>query len=63
MWNLKYNTNDLVYETNRLTEQTCGSLVGGKGWEFGIEAASTYKMDKPQGPTVFHRDLYIVNML
>ena len=34
MWNLKYDTNDLSYETNRLTDlekQTCG-CQGGEGW-------------------------------
>ena len=35
MWNQKYYTNELVYETDSQTEQTCGCLGGGtvgEGW-------------------------------
>ena len=43
MWNLKYDTNELIYETETdlHREQTCGCQAGGGGgggmdWEFGI---------------------------
>ena len=42
MWNLKYNTNQLIMKQNRLIdrEQTCGyqevEVWGGMEWEFGI---------------------------
>ena len=42
MWNLKYDTNEHNYETekDRPREQTCGCQVGegggGKDWEAGI---------------------------
>ena len=41
MWNLKYDTNELIYKTDSQTERTDlwlsrGSSVGGMEWEFGI---------------------------
>jgi len=42
MWNLKYDTNELIYETERLTaiENSLrlprGRVWGGMDWEFGI---------------------------
>ena len=37
MWNLKYDTNELIYETNRLTDIENRLVVakGKKGWEDG----------------------------
>ena len=54
MWNLKYDTNELIYEaeTDSHREQTCGCQGGGVwegiDWEFGV---SRCRMDG-QGPTV-----------
>ena len=43
MWNLKYDTNELIYKINRLTDIENGLVVakgkgdgGGLDWEFGI---------------------------
>ena len=33
MWNLKYDTNELNYETDSDREQTCGCQGGGGGGE------------------------------
>ena len=69
MWNLKYDTNELIYETerDRHREQTCG-CQGGGGWErdkLGVwdQQMQTiiYRMDKQQGPTVQHRELYSIS--
>ena len=62
MWNLKYDTNEPIYE--RETEQTGGCqprelrrvAVGGWGQQI---RAFIYRMDKQQGPTVQHKELYI----
>ena len=50
-------------QTHRHREQTCGCQWGGgvwerMEWEFGGQQTSIYKMDKHQGPTVQHRELY-----
>ena len=40
MWNLKYDTNELICKTETDREQTCGcqggGAWGGTDWEFGI---------------------------
>ena len=43
MWNLKYDTNELIKETETLRhrKQTCDCQGGGMDWEFGI---SKYKL-------------------
>ena len=62
MWNLKYDTNKLIYtkkkQTHKSREQTCscqGESGGGGGivWEFGGQQMETITcgMDKQQGPT------------
>ena len=47
MWNLKYDTSELIYntkqkQTHRHREQTCGCRGGGEegglDWEFGISS-------------------------
>ena len=35
--------------------------VGGKDWELGNAKIIIYRMDKQQGPTVQHRDLYSIH--
>ena len=60
MWNLKYDTNELIYKTNihRHRAQTCGCQGGGElgeGWigRLGLADANfIQRMDKQQGPTV-----------
>ena len=67
MWNLKYNTNELIYttETESQTERIDLQLpkVGRKrkDWEFGGEQMqpSMYRMDKQRGPAAQHRELYL----
>ena len=65
MWNLKYDTNKLIYEqkqTHTYREQTCECPEG--GWvrrmagHWGLGDREYYIMDKQQGPTVQHRKLY-----
>ena len=45
MWNLKYNTNELIYETDRV--QTCSCQGGAEGiqWEFGLADRNCYIQD------------------
>ena len=60
MWNLKHDTNELIFEaeTHRNREQICGCQGteggGGMDWEFGISRCKLiiYRMGKQQGPTV-----------
>ena len=58
MWDLKNNTNESTYETNRLRhrKQTYDYQRGMWGDKFRVRDAqihtATYKTDKPQGPTV-----------
>ena len=67
MWNLKYNTNELIYktETESQTERIDLQLpkVGRKrkDWEFGGEQMqpSMYRMDKQRSPAAQHRELYL----
>ena len=59
MWNLKgNNTNELTYETKRLTELG-NKLMAAR--EFGMDVHTiTFKTDNQQGPTVQHRELYLM---
>ena len=62
MWNLKYDTNELIYktETDSQTQRTDLWLPrGGMDWEFGISRCKL--LDKQQGPTVEHRELYSIS--
>ena len=60
MSNLKYDTNELIYETKtvsqiRRTDLQLSVAGGGrKDWEFGLSRHKllTYRMDKQQGPAV-----------
>ena len=54
-------------QTHRRREQTCG-CQGGGGWgRDGVGVwgqqmqTSIYRMDKQQGPTVQHRELYLIS--
>ena len=57
MWNVKYDTNEHIYETNRLTERTRLWLLrvkkggGGMDWELGISRWKLLyiRMEKQQG--------------
>ena len=71
MWNLKYDTNELIYhketdtQTHRHRRQTFGSQRERPGedklgvWDEQIHSTG-HKTDKLQGPTVQHRELYRV---
>ena len=67
MWNLKYGTNEPTYETetDSQTQKTDLQLPRGEGWGrdglrvWGQQMQTIiYRMDKQQGPTVQHRELY-----
>ena len=70
MWNLKYVTNELIYKTEtdfRHRKQTYGYQRGkevGRDklgvWDQQIQT-TVYKVDKQQGPTVQHRELYSIS--
>ena len=54
-------------QTHRCREQTCGCQGGGRWgrdrlgvWELQMQTI-IYRMDKQQGPTVKHRDLYSIS--
>ena len=71
MWNLKYDTNELIYETETDPQtQTTGLwLPKGKEGEGGNKLGvwdqqiqtTIYKINKQQGPTVQHRELYSIS--
>ena len=56
-------------QTHRHREQTCGCLgevaSGGEGWieSFGLADVNyyIYRMDKQEGPIVWHRELYSIS--
>ena len=67
MWKLKYDLNELIYkaETESQTqEQTYASWKGKEAWgdKLGVWDShihtTIYKIDKQQGPTVEHKELY-----
>ena len=69
MWHLKYDTNELIYktETDSQAQKTNLWLPKGKGggdklgvWNQEIQA-TIYKIDKQQGFTVEHRELYAIS--
>ena len=69
MWKLKYDTNEFIYEikTDSQMQRTDlwvsnGRRVG-EGWigSLGLANANYYiQMDKQQGPTVQHKELYLI---
>ena len=70
MWNLKRNdTHELIYKTERdsQTQKMNLWLPGGRPggresqgvWD-GYVHSAIYKMDNQQGPTVQHRELYLM---
>ena len=69
MWNLKNNANELIYKTEMESQRqktNIGYQTGKKGrginWEYGINRYYyIYKVDKQQGPTVQHRELYSIS--
>ena len=70
MWNLKYDTNELIYETGtgsgrqRTDFWLPRGRVMGERWG-GIWDQQTqtriYRMDEPRGPPTQHRELYSVS--
>ena len=72
MWNLKYDTNEHINKTDSETQRTDLWLPrwgqGSGGWVrdgLGVQGQQMqtiiYRMDKQQGPTVEHRELYSVS--
>ena len=66
MWNLKYDSNEPIYETetHRHREQTCGFRGGGQWGTEGLgvwkqRQTSMYRIDK-RGPTAKHREQYSI---
>ena len=63
MWNLKHDTNELITETDSQRQKGTLWLPKGKGkdklgvWDQQIQS-TTYKIDKHQGPIIWHRELY-----
>ena len=68
MWNLKNGTDELIYktETDSQTQKTNMVMEGEAGrdilgdWDQQIQT-TIYKIDKQQGPTVQHRELYSIS--
>ena len=68
MWNLTYDTDELIYKTEADSQiedrRGCQGRVG-EGWTGGLGLAGetiTYRMDKWQGPTVQHREVYSISL-
>ena len=60
MPNPKYGINEPIYETET-ESQTENRLVVAKGEEVGEGWSGIYRMNKQQGPTVEHRELYSIS--
>ena len=69
-WNLKFDTNEHIYETETDSQTQRTDLwlprgrEGGEGWMGGWDQQMQtimYRMDKQQGPTVQHRELYSIS--
>ena len=67
MWNLNYDTKELIQETETDSQIQRTDLQLSKGVRQGTDAwrvwdqqmqTIIYRMDKQQGPTVQHRELY-----
>ena len=67
MWDVKYDTNELIYKTETDAQTQRADLWLPSGGQWGRDGlgvwdqqmqTSTYRMDKQQGPTVQHRELY-----
>ena len=68
MWNLKYDTNNLIYETESQTQRTdVAAKREGKWRRDGLGVWDQqmqiiiYRTDEQQGPTVQHRELYSIS--
>ena len=69
IWNLKYNTNEPMYETetDSQTQRTYlwlpreGVWLGWIGRLVLVNKTIMYRMDKQKGPTVQHRELYSIS--
>ena len=70
MWNLKYDTNEFIYETETDSQtqrtdlwlQEGGAVGEGCIGIWGQQMhTSIYRMEKQQGPTVEHRELYSIS--
>ena len=64
------DTNELIYETETDSQKQRPDLQlpsevrrGGKDWKFGISRGKLliYRIDKQQGPTVWHKELYSIS--
>ena len=68
MWNVKYDTNEPIYETERKsgTQRIDWWLPRGGGrdglgvWDQQMQTI-IYRMDKQKGPTVQHKELYSIS--
>ena len=68
MGNLKYDTNQVIYKAETYSTDIENKLMvtkGERGWERDKKGfwdqqiqTTTCKIDKQQGPTVQHRELY-----
>ena len=67
MWNVKYHTNEFVYEketdsqTQKIDSQRPRGRGLGEGWivNLGLVVANyLHRMNKQQGPTLKHRGLH-----
>ena len=69
MWNLKYDTYDLIYKTEidsgiemRFVVTTGVGDRRGMDWKFGVSRRTLlYRMEKQQGPTAYCGELYSVS--
>ena len=62
MWNLKYDTSELIYRTETLSDIGNRFVVvkGFGGWGQQMQTI-IYRTDKQQGPTVEHREPYSIS--
>ena len=66
MWSLKYGRNELIYETEKTQTQRTGWWLtrelrrdGFGGLDYLMQTI-IYRINKQEGPTVQHRELYSI---
>ena len=61
MWNLKYGTDDPIYETEIITDMESSLVVasGQEVWGWWMKTV-TFGMDGKWGPTIQHRELHVI---
>ena len=67
MWNLEYDTNEPFMKHTHRHRELVGAKVGGRVGRDGLGVwdqqmqTILYRVDKQQGPTIYHKELYSIS--